>query len=114
MREFVAPLCVKSHHYVRSISDVVNDGYLIVLIQHFQIIQYRLVATSGSPIQRLLLPISRSLDTNLKSSVNNSASRLESLLVKPSCHDLNTSETETIWLPHNNKLGPFGARKTET
>ena len=54
MREFVAPLCVKSHHYVRSISTVVKDGYLIVLIQHFQIIYARRVATSGSPIQRLL------------------------------------------------------------
>jgi hypothetical protein len=31
-----------------------DDGYLIVLIQHFQIINKRLEATIGSPIQRLL------------------------------------------------------------
>ena len=36
------------------------------------------------------------MDTNLKSSVKNSASRLESLFSNPSFHVLNTSETETI------------------
>ncbi len=53
MREFVAPLWIKSHHYVRSISTVVKDGYLVVLIQHFQIIYARRVATNYSPIQCL-------------------------------------------------------------
>ena len=66
MREFVAPLCVKSHHCVRSISTVVKDGYLIVLIQHFQIIYACQVATSGNPIQCLLFIPSSSLGNKLE------------------------------------------------
>ena len=57
LREFPISLCVKSHHYAISQGarrTVVGDGYLIVLIQHFQIIHNRLVPTGGSPIQRLL------------------------------------------------------------
>jgi len=56
-RNFAILLCVKSHHYAISqsaVSTVAGDGYVIVLIQHFQIIHSRLETTFGSPIQRLL------------------------------------------------------------
>ena len=70
-----------------------------VFVQHFQIMHSRLVGTSRSPIQRLLFAYIRIPETNRKSTVYNSTSRLESLSRKSSFHALNTSETETISIP---------------
>ena len=74
-----------------------DDGHLIVLVDDFQIIDSHF--SRRGPIQRLLFAYNTYVGFEPESSVKNSPTLLESLLAKPSCHALNTSEPATIGIP---------------
>ena len=75
---------------------MVGDGYLVVLIQHFQIIHSRLETTFGSPIQRLLFAYItyRGHEPEIVGEELCQLTRVRFL--NPSFHALNASETKTI------------------
>jgi hypothetical protein len=75
---------------------VLKDGYLIVLIQHFQIIYARQVATSGNPIQCLLFIPSSSLGNKLEIVGEELSEFAGIFMARPSCHAFHASVTEDI------------------
>ena len=75
---------------------MVGDGYLVVLIQHFQIIHSRLVATGGSPIQYLVFAYITYRGHEPEIGGEELCQLTRVLFSNPLFHALNTSETETI------------------